>query len=390
MRIAESVEDSAGLKVLIPEASLPGMNDPRKAQGRKMPTIQVLRGIAAMMVVLHHYSRTMETYVNRPSWISSLGLGGLGASGVDIFFVISGFIMVYTTDQKPTGSKAALSFLEHRVLRIFPLYWLWTSTLLVLWAAGFAMRSHYFSKTYIVFSYLLIPAFSGRDYQPLLPQGWTLSFEMLFYLVFAVSILLRVKRRRLPFIGVGFVLLWFVGLAFPEKSGIRYLFTEPIIFEFLLGILAAEILLRLPYSRWWNWMPAILVSVGASGLLVSTMYKYPPFLRCVAWGVPAFALVLGGAMFCSVERSRLFVYLGDASYSIYLTHGFFNEAYEMALKRFSLLGRISPDLSIILLSLFTIALSSLTYRWIERRVTAFLSLRKRQGEATGLAATHRS
>jgi len=328
--------------------------------------------------VFHHYSLVLKDYSHASSWIINSGLGKVGACGVDIFFAISGFIMVYTTQRK-AGVSDAFVFVKKRALRIYPLYWVWSTALLALWVGGIALTSHHYPTGFLVDSFLLIPSFNGHSYHPFLDQGWTLSFEMLFYGVFASAILLRPKNSRLAFLVAAFAMLSCLSILLPSNSGIRYLVSDHIIIEFLYGVLAAEVLLRLPAVRAASWMrslPFALMIIGVVALLETVKLNVSDSMRFVMYGLPALLIVFGAAMRGSVPCHPLLVYFGDASYSIYLTHGFFSMAYGMALKHFSLLTRLPADTTIIAAGIITICLSSLSHLAIERPLTRLASDRK--------------
>ncbi len=331
----------------------------------------MLRGIAASVVVFHHFALAVRDYSPRDSWINDSGLGGLGACGVDIFFVISGFIMVYTTTRKE-GARDALSFLKKRALRIYPLYWFWTTVLFLLWAVGFALKSHHYPASYLVNSYLLIPSAGAHNYEPLLAQGWTLSFEMFFYLVFSFAILFKLKRAKLVLLAATFGALSIASKLLPAANGIRPFLEDPIIIEFLFGVLAAQILLLLPAAQGMARKRAVaitLIAIGAVALLCTVRLGFPGPMRFAFWGIPGLFLVFGAALLGSMPCPRWLVYLGDASYSIYLTHGFCSLAYSMAIKHFPGLGRVLPDAAILLAGIATIVLCSFTYPLVERRLS---------------------
>ena len=350
---------------------------------RRLPSIQALRGIAASAVVLYHWSGLFESLQPQGrSRIIQSGLGGLGACGVDIFFAISGFIMVYTTQNK-SGVGDSLIFLKRRALRIYPLYWIWTTVLLGLWLAGFLQSQHY-SIRFLVESYLLYPAFDGVMFRPLLGQGWTLSFEMLFYAVFAGSILLGLKRTKLPYLAAVFAVLMVCGRLLPARSGAAFLLTNPILLEFLYGVLVAEIVLRSANSGRLrrHGVPWILCSLGCI-LLLCTLKTGSEHGRCLYWGIPAFMIVLGAALRGTEHVPVWLVFLGDASYSIYLAHIVCAMFFDWVLVRFHLAGRVSPDLAIVLAVAITIVLCSLTYRWMEKPLLRILAPKKlaSQGES---------
>ncbi|AXC11308.1 Exopolysaccharide production protein ExoZ [Acidisarcina polymorpha] len=345
------------------------------------------------MVVFYHYEWVLKEYTNRPSWIADGGFKTLGAAGVDLFFVISGFIMVYTTTKK-AGAADALDFLRKRATRIYPLYWVWTTALLLLWLVGVALKSHHYQPSFLIHSYLLLPFFDGRNYHPFLSQGWTLSFEMLFYIVFSIGILINFKRWKLPFLCASFALLALFSLVLPEHNGLKYLFSEPIIIEFLFGVLAAQVLLRLASDSNEDSMKRLavaLIVIGALGFLSTGFYHAADYLRFVIYGVPALLMVTGAAMLGSSRCPRWLVYLGDASYSIYLTHAFFSMTYAVVLKKYPRLGHFPGDLTIIVAGIVTIAGASLTYPLVERPLMRALSPKKlRASEIDSFGVAKRS
>jgi exopolysaccharide production protein ExoZ len=337
--------------------------------------VQALRGIAASLVVFHHFARLYQEGGSGPSWINASGLGDLGKCGVDIFFVISGFIMVYTTKRK-VGARDALIFITRRSLRIYPLYWIWTTLLLVLWAGGVILRREHYSASYVIGSYLLFPSFNGLNYQPLILQGWTLSFEMFFYLVFSCGILLKLRSGKLLFTAVAFSVLALLSSLLAPDNGIRHLLGDPIIAEFLYGMFAAEVLSRLPAlsnTSMARALPIALMCVGGILLLCTVKLHDASQMRFVFYGIPALCLVAGAVMLGSISAPRLLVYLGNCSYSIYITHEFFSWAYDSALNHFPTLHKVPADIGILLAGAMTIALSSFTYSLVEQPLTRLLA-----------------
>jgi exopolysaccharide production protein ExoZ len=319
--------------------------------------IQMLRGVAASLVVFTHFGD-----LPAHSWVKDSRFSQLGTSGVDLFFVISGFIMVYTT-RGLGGGGDALQFLRKRIHRIYPLYWVWTTVLLVLWLCGLAYASHRFPIAYIVGSYSLIPSYlDGAVYPffPLLIQGWTLSFEMLFYVVFAAGILLNMKRWRLIFLAGSFAVLWLAGRPLSPYSGLKYLVSNTIVIEFLFGVLVAQMMV--PMAKQGRSIAISLMCAGAFLLLGSTGFHYSvDWMRFLVYGIPAASLVLGAAMMGARPMNKVLLYLGNASYSIYLSHFFFALLFGWALKHTHAMDRVQPDLLIVAMTAATIALSSLTY-----------------------------
>jgi exopolysaccharide production protein ExoZ len=347
---------------------------------RRLPALQALRGVAASLVVFFHFAQLYRERTPIPSWIQDSGFGDLGACGVDLFFVISGFIMVYTTRTK-AGSNDALAFITRRILRIYPLYWFWTSLLLALRVGGLAQRAQCYSASYVASSYLLVPSFNGSNFHPLVHQGWTLSFEMLFYLVFACGITLKLRSSKLLFLAVTFSICALFSRFLPSDNGIRYLLTNPISIEFLYGMLAAELLVKVRpicSHRAARSLSITLIGAGAGALPFTIRFYDAYAFRFAFYGVPAACIVFGVAMLGSASAPGLLVYLGDRSYSIYVAHGFFLLAYAFALKHWAFCSGLSADPATVLASAMTIALSSFTYSLVERPLTSALSSKRRR------------
>ncbi|HEY2857576.1 MAG TPA: acyltransferase, partial [Terracidiphilus sp.] len=284
---------------------------------RKLDSIQMLRGLAASSVVIYHCAHRVN--LNWPSLSTQSSLENVGAAGVDLFFVISGFIMAYTTAER-SGLPDSLAFLGNRIRRIYPLYWIWTTVLVALWAGKLALVGHKYAFTYVLASYLLIPVGNGTVFEPILFQGWTLTYEMLFYLAFALTIACGLKSSwRLPALVATFLFLAALGCALPPASGIRSVLTNPVLAEFLLGVLAADLAQRLSKARLRH-LPATLAISGVVLLLASALCQRNHELRWLVWGGPNFLIVLGAALQSARLYPGILVFLGDASYSIYLSH----------------------------------------------------------------------
>ena len=161
-------------------------------------SIQILRALAALLVVFHHARyqiRDFEAFFYGGIWQS-------GQAGVDIFFVISGFIMWVTTHDRRT---TPLQFLTNRIVRIVPLYWLLTLTVAAACLiAPSLFRGVVLAPEHVVKSLFFIPDFypgMPTHIWPLLLPGWTLNYEMIFYVVFAVALLLP-RHLMIPFTGL--------------------------------------------------------------------------------------------------------------------------------------------------------------------------------------------
>jgi len=162
---------------------------------KKLELIQILRGLAAIMVIMYHSNYWNELYLK---WLPFNGLFNYGWLGVDFFFVLSGFIITYIHLPDLKSGKNILAFLKKRLLRIFPIYWVAASAVLVYiifirhgapLSDGPKITMSFNSLAYVAKSYLLIP----QKVSFFLGVAWTLGYEILFYLIFALCIKLKFK-----------------------------------------------------------------------------------------------------------------------------------------------------------------------------------------------------
>lgn len=281
----------------------------------KIIGIQYLRGIAAMLVVLFHIPGDLTPY---PALFHASNLGPVG---VDIFFVISGFVMAVSTS-KPIR---AVEFMRHRIVRVVPLYWFFTAVMAcAALAAPRLFPSTVVTLESVVQSLLFIPHVNpGHEgaIWPLLPPGWTLNYEMFFYLVFAVMIAVGLGRKLWPFIVV-FGVLALCGVFYDGDNPIILTYTAPLLLEFVFGVVIGHAFLRGLFEQrlWLGWLivPA-LVAIVLAGEQDNHAFRF------LFWGVPAALLVAGTLALEPLIRQRsvtLLQMLGDASYSIYLSHIF--------------------------------------------------------------------
>lgn len=289
--------------------------------------VQVLRGIAATLVVWVH---TQDLIVSDilPPWSRSFGYGG-----VDLFFVISGFIMVRTTQNKDVHP---LTFCRKRLIRVAPLYY--CATLLVVTMSLTApelLKSTQPEFTQTVKSLLFVPfeKTPGRIY-PIYYLGWTLNYEMFFYALFAASLFLP-KRIRLAAVVVVIVSLVAAGSFIGRVSdyGVAaYFYTRPILLDFVLGVLVAVHFNGAPHAptplKWWICIisGAAWLIFGGQVLTFGNTAFAPPTDTFLRFGIPA-GLIVAGAVGLEKAQTRLGNSLmgssGDASYSLYLSHYFF-------------------------------------------------------------------
>lgn len=348
------------------------------AEKKSLDSIQVLRGIAALAVVICHSCYMVLDNGTRPGYLNRLGMfRDLGGAGVDVFFVISGFIMVFVAQNAFGRPGAAGQFWLKRLVRIAPLYWLYTTLMLLLILSRFAMKNAVFSLDYTIKSYLFIPAFnptSGLSLpEPLLASGWTLSYEMFFYLVFGLWILYGRLETLIPFVLCCFagalIAAQFIGM----DSAIGAFFGQPIMFEFLFGVIAG-----IAYVKGWRLTrrsSLACVAVAAAFFALSIFARPELSLRWIFWGLPA-GLLVQGALGLGVGTGRVgaaFVRLGDSSYTLYLQHAFVTLTVGGLLKRSIVVHKLPPDLLIAVVVAVCVWLGWLAHKHFEKPMNQWLA-----------------
>lgn len=242
-----------------------------------------------MMVVNLHFF-TVDLFIE--NWANSWLRGG-----VDIFFVISGFIMVKSTENKKYSPQY---FYLKRIIRIVPLYWLATIV---------TIRSVDSTVWHSLASFLFLPAIHPENgsFFPVLQPGWTLNYEMFFYLIFGASLLFA-SARRILLIACFLLILVVIGFAFPVR-GIAAFYTNSIVVEFVFGMIIAKS---------GKSISPLFVPLGF--VLMPILYATVD-LRLFSLGVPAALIVWGFVSFeHRITDIPILSLIGDASYSIYLFH----------------------------------------------------------------------
>lgn len=272
----------------------------------RLHALQYLRAVAALAVVYSHCVIQVENYEQY--------LLHAGSFGVDIFFVISGFIMIYIAkpDDKPT------TFFANRIRRVVPLYWFFTLLMaVILLAMPSVFKATVFQWDTLLLSLGFIPhwsiAYPGYVW-PLVAPGWSLVFEMYFYLIFAISLLLA-ARYRVLFISLVITVVFVIGTQLNDgQSAAARFFAESMVFEFLLGMFLAVAWkrgFRLPSATAW------FLLLFATCLLFLDL----PVPRIIEFGIPSLLIVMA-CLFIRVRQYDWAVLLGDASYALYLSHIF--------------------------------------------------------------------
>ena len=359
---------------------------------RHIEEIQILRAFAALAIVIHHgmfeavaFAAVRGTAFAPPRLLP-------WPAGVDLFFVISGFVMVLSSERlygKPGGPR---SFIWRRLARIVPLYW--ATTALVI-AASFllpgAVSGERPSLMHALASFAFIPMLRpDGTTQPVYSLGWTLNFEMFFYLVFALFLPLE-RRKAVAGIALALIGLWIFGVvARPTNTALAF-WSSPMILLFVAGMGIATLRLEgitLPLGlRLFMIVVALLLlwldPLGMTSDPLAILQEFD-LTRLLAWGVPAVLLVAAGALREAKPSEApksggiwtFLVALGEASYALYLIHPFVFRPLRELLLRSGLASVIGawPYLALLVV---TASLAALLVHWLaERPVTIYLQAKR--------------
>jgi exopolysaccharide production protein ExoZ len=296
-----------------------------------------------------------------------------GAAVIDIFFLISGFVMVVTTTRK---DMTPVEFFRLRIVRVVPLYWLATIAMIAIAMIESVVSGHSFTdmryslseiaKSLLFVPYEAIPGVPGNVW-PIVQQGWTLNYEMFFYALFALS--LAVPRRvRPPGLVMTLGSLVVIGRLYgPFASPLMAVYTNAVLLELVAGMILAYAWLH-NGSRAWSPLSLILIAIALGFYAMGSRHLG---LVNMAGAFILFAGCLHPKI-CAIQNRPL-MELGNASYSIYLIHQFALEALAWAWLRVFPLATWASSAFFMTLALILCAVSGLIcYRFIERPLTSRL------------------
>jgi len=290
-----------------------------KDEREQLWSLQYLRALAAILVAIGHAVQIIPIY-GRGDMVRDLPIGG---AGVDIFFVISGFIMCHIYASRPTSGWV---FFKRRLARVGPAYWivtLATSAAILLAPALFRTSTVDLPLFLASMAFLAWPHPMLGEAMPVFLIGWTLNYEFFFYTLFALAIIALPVRPWLAVMCV-FALCWVAGLIFNPQQSVARFYLHPLTAEFAGGMLVwlafRKGLLRSPI------LGAVCIALGIAGLAWVNVHIPVGRLdttRIIYWGLPALVLVIGAVCMDAAGKtphSPLWRLLGDASYAIYLIH----------------------------------------------------------------------
>jgi len=345
----------------------------------KFKSIQLLRAVAVLLVVYaHSIDGVMRVSSSPAAQAHFFYLQNFGAIGVDIFFVISGFIMAYVTKEL-AGWRDSMSFLIKRFIRIYPLYVLMNIPLIMLFHPGYRK---------IIRSFTLIFLFDHgtgtKSY--IIPVAWTLAYEITFYII--VAIIIGISRNNIALKCIVFLIgLVLTGLIFHPTDLRLHMFTNSILLEFVLGLIIGwayidkiqiqKSLTKLLVIVVFTWY--LILIIAGFGFISEEQYTRDGSLslkRVLIWGIPSSLLVFSAvfsenrASLKKISHNKLIQLVGDASYSIYLAHTLFLDGIFYLFK--ASLAVLQPDICILLVFILATLAGILVHKCIEKPLLSSL------------------
>jgi peptidoglycan/LPS O-acetylase OafA/YrhL len=344
---------------------LDSRKDERMAQPlARIHILQALRTYAALPVVLFHTGYVIT------------GFHKIGVFGVHMFFLLSGYIMasICTTDTH--------AFLRRRVIRIVPSYWLMT-ILLYCFAAKFPhlMNSTRAVPVELLKSLFFIPFMKTNGlFQPILFVGWTVNYETFFYVVLALSLFIS-KRRPLLIASAIVLAIVAISSVFAAQSAIANFYSNPVILEFILGLIAFYCVHAIPQGSAsqlkYLWVAIMTVALISLPLIegfnlfpsVSTVLRFGPLSFLLIWS--SCLLAIGG----SDIRPGLIVLIGDASYTLYLVHPYIEMLLDRVVATHIPLFHITTIFGCLFAVAVAVAVSIWLYLKVDKPVLSYLTKR---------------
>lgn len=354
----------------------------------KINTIQLVRAVAAVLVLMTHCALYVESIVNfgqgtRPFHVAKWFDVAAGQFGVDLFFVVSGFIMIVTTHSNDRHNP--LDFLRRRAIRIYPAWWIYsTAALLLLPISLFSLTPLDWSS--IAKSYLLVPEIdsTGKLRPILLGQGWTLIFEMYFYSVFAIFVSKSTVQKAV--LTSAIITLAFIGSRVVDFDlAILRVFSNAMVFEFMIGMLLGILFVKEFIIRSSLAFFAILILAIVSTIFILIGWEMGSGADFFQYAVTAFLWVALAVLFPRAKTARiskLAILLGDASYSIYLTHTIALILFSRMWTKGIGFNGWPLDVYFLFLVVTTMTIGILAYFVFEKPVIRWLGNRLRSDERT--------
>ncbi len=349
---------------------------------KKIENIQGLRGVAISFIVIAHLL-AMEIKYGHGDRLLSDFIYIICGSGLDLFFVVSGMVMVMVTRGLFQRPVEIAQFFYNRLSRIYPLYWIFSLPVLAIYLARPEMvNASQGHQVNILESFLLLP----QNILPLLAVGWALIYVVYFYCGF--TLLMFAPEKQLTNLLILWILLVVSGsllhehLELIKPTATIRLITHPFISEFIAGCIVARLIQKGMKSHGLAAVALgiVLLLTGSFIFSSASLGRAPKmWLRVAMYGIP-WAIAAYGAV--TIEASSTIVFpkflrfIGDASYSIYLSHVLVISAIGRLWAIFFIPGKMDNVLVLIVMACAALSVGITSYLAIERPIS---SIFKRAG-----------
>lgn len=333
----------------------------------KLQSIQALRGIAVILVTCFHIMSSQRKYdfesALLPHFLS------IGFIGVDIFFIISGFILTVITKDYFGNRSKFFKFAYFRFTRIYPLYWLYT---LLLLPVLFFKPDLITLEVDLISSFLLLPS----DKMPLVLVGWTLVYEVYFYVIFSFFILFGTHDKLHRYAFLWFLFISIGSVVFDQNSILLHFITNPWGIEFIFGMIIGKYYLTSDTKTPFGIFGIILALIG---FIFIVYYDEGVFLNIEGWlRIPTYGLAALLLVVSTIQLekqgfifNKFLLYIGDASYSIYLSHLFIINVIGKVFSIFSQHTFFSEFITVVTMFAASFIIGFLSYRFLETPMINF-------------------
>lgn len=323
---------------------------------KNFQTLQLYRGVAAFLVVLFHSTPELSRTFFKVAFI-------FGYTGVQFFFVLSGFIIYFIHSRDLSHPERIKTYLLKRFIRVYPIYWiLLTVALALIFISPEFAGSHKRTLSVILKSAFLFPQ---KDW-PVIDASWTLCYEIVFYLLFALAMWLG---KRFAII---FSIVWTLAIiTFNSTAELQFPYSfifNPLNLYFILGCISAHIVMTRKITRAWLYIGIGTAMFFGAGAYISITLTQTPLMAEAVCGVASFFLIIGGVgyeSFKSVKIPAAFLIIGNSSYSLYLSHGFTIKAYRIIIAKLGIAEIIPPLLNAFLMIALCVIVGIMIFRYLE-------------------------
>jgi peptidoglycan/LPS O-acetylase OafA/YrhL len=321
-------------------------------------SIQYLRAIAILLVICTHLGYKDNQYG------SGVFNFNIGIIGVDIFFVISGFIMYYIMNDRGNGYYIIKSFLKHRIIRIIPLYWVLTTLALIMFFI-FSENLSRTTETGILNSYFLYPS----EYEKYLDPAWTLSYEFYFYFLFSIGLLF--KKNRIIIVSSFLILFYTLSYMLPYNNAMMQFLSNSIVFEFIYGMIIAYIYIHTKQNK-------IKISIISILIFIILIFLYfidiQTGIRALDFGIPSMFIVLSFIMIdeiLQISKIKTLESIGNISYSLYLSHAFILAIIGVLYNKIKIHTLFSEILFIMTMFFSSLIFGYIIYIYLEKKLISY-------------------